>query len=137
MVIPNIAVAFVGESSFAFLRIGSGSRPAALAEAVTASGDDITSTFYNPALLQSFSGKRQAVFMYNSYFYDVSQNYLGLASKGDNFAVGGYLALGKVANFERRDYVPSTTPLGNFDENNFIGALVLSYGFSRVNNIFS
>lgn len=131
-VAPNTVIASAGKSSFAFLRIGSGSRPTALAEAVTASGDDITSTFYNPALLQSFSGKRQAVFMYNSYFNDVSQNYLGLASKGDNFAIGGYLALGKVANFERRDYVPTTTPLGNFDENNFIGALILSYRFSRV-----
>lgn len=132
LIVPNIAVASAGRSSFVFLRIGSGSRPVALAEAVTASGDDITSTFYNPALLQTFSGKSQAVFMYNSYFNDVSQNYLGLASKGDNFAVGGYLALGKVANFERRDDRPTTTPLGNFDENNFIGALILSCRYSRV-----
>lgn len=132
LTVPNMAIASAGRSSFIFLRIGSGSRPAALAEAVTASGDDITSAFYNPALLQTFSGKRQAVFMYNSYFNDVSQNYLGLAFKDNNLAIGGYLSLGKVADFERRDDVPSITPLGNFDENNFIGALIISYGITRV-----
>ncbi len=132
MAFPRMVLASAGRSSFVFLRIGSGSRPASLAEAVTASGDDITSAFYNPSLLGAFSGKGQAVFMYNSYFSDVSQNYLGLAFKDNDLTIGGYLSLGKVADFERRDDVPSTTPLGNFDENNFIGALIISYEINGV-----
>lgn len=120
------ANADTGKSSFAFLRIAAGSRPAALAEAVTASGLDITSSFYNPALLRSFKGNTQAAFMYDSYFSDVSQNYLGLGTKTGKVAIGGYLALGSVTDFERRTH-PDTVAEGTFDENNFIGALTLAY----------
>ncbi len=130
MALPDLLSASAGSSSFIFLRISAGSRPAALGEAVTASGADITSAFYNPALLQSFEGRNQVAFMYNSYFKDVTQNYLALASKGKNFSLGGYLALGNVADIERWTN-PDTASLVTFEENNFIGAFSFSYGFNK------
>lgn len=128
---PGLALGSAGSSSFTFLRVSAGSRPAALAEAVTASGIDVTSAFYNPALLRSFKGNNQAAFMYNSYLVDVTQNYLALASKNGKFAFGGYLSLGKVADIERWTS-PDTVSEGTFDENNFIGALGISYGCKNI-----
>lgn len=125
---PVILFAQPGSASFIFLRISAGSRPAALAEAVTASGNDITSSFYNPALLRAFDGKNQAAFMYNSYFKDVSQNYFGLGFKGKKMSIGGYLSLGRVADIQRWED-PDTVSLGTFEENNFIGALTTAYSF--------
>ncbi len=132
IILPGLGLASAGDASFIFLRIGSGSRPAAMAEAVTASGADITSAFYNPSLLKSFEGNNQAVFMYNSYFSDVSQNYLALAFKGKKSAIGGYLYLGRVADLERR-IGPDPQPSGTFDENNFVSALSYSRGYLNYN----
>ena len=136
VLLPSFGLASAGDASFVFLRLGSGSRPAALAEAVTASGPDITSAFYNPALLKSFDGNNQAVFMYNSYFSDVSQNYLSLAFKGKKSAIGGYLYIGRVADLERRTG-PDPQPSGTFEENNFVSALTYSRGYSNYNFGFS
>ena len=119
-----------GESAFTFLRIAPGSRPAALAEAVTASGQDVTSAFYNPALLRSIESRNQVAFMYNAYFVDVSQNYLGFATKGKKSALGGYMVLGGVPDIERRDS-PSDNPSGQFDESYFSGTFSYAYSFDR------
>ena len=119
-----------GESSLTFLRLGAGSRPAALAEAVTASGDDITSAYYNPALLSLFNGKNQAAFMYNSYFQDVTQNYLSFATQNSKYVFGGYLVLGKIDEIQRREG-PDSLPNGTFEENNFTGAFMVARKFSR------
>jgi len=134
--LPGLGLASAGDASFIFLRIGSGSRPAAMAEAVTASGADITSAFYNPSLLKSFEGNNQAVFMYNSYFSDVSQNYLSLAFKTRKYAIGGYLYLGRVADIERRTG-PDPQPSGTFEENNFVGALTYTFSYRKCNLGFS
>lgn len=127
-IIPELSFASAGSSSFVFLRISSGSRPAALSEAVTASGTDISSSFYNPALLRSFEGNNQAVFMHNSYFQDVSQNFLSLATKSKKYSLGGYLWLGNVKDFERRTN-PSADPEGLFDENHFVSSFSFAYDF--------
>lgn len=132
-IIPALASGDAGESSFAFLRIGVGSRPAALAEAVTASGVDISSAYYNPALLNSFKGRNQVVFMYNSYIVDDSQNYLALGAKGGRYAVGGYMILGGVSDIERRSDIPSDEPSGTFDENFFTGAFTFAYDYGKIN----
>ena len=118
-------LATTGESSFAFLRIAVGSRPSSLAEAVTASGKDVTSAYYNPALLNSLNARNQAAFMYNSYLVDVTQNYLAFASKHTGYAIGGYLILGGVPEFEGRTQ-PTPQPDRTFDENYFVGAFTLA-----------
>lgn len=130
--LPASVFADAGRSTFAFLRIGNGSRPAALAEAVTASAGDVTSAFYNPALLGGFRGNNQIAFMHNQYFSDVTLDYLAFAGKRDRFTIGGYLALGGVGGFERRDH-PDTIPSGEFGEDNFVAAASLAYDFGSVN----
>jgi hypothetical protein len=132
LAVTGITPASAGNSSFTFLRLGTGSRPAALAEAVTASGADITSAFYNPSLLNAFDGKNQVVFMHNSYFSDITENYLALASRGRQVAIGGYLILGRVEDFERRTG-PDPEPSGTFDENNFVGAVTYARRFDNIN----
>lgn len=122
LMIPSLAFADAGESSFRFLGVGVGSRPAALAEAMTAASGEITSAFYNPALLNTFHGNNQIAFMHNKYFIDHNQNYLAVANKTSTYAVGGYVVLGGVNDLERRTG-PSENPDGTFDENYFIGAL--------------
>ncbi len=122
LVIPSLVFADAGESSFRFLGIGVGSRPAAMAEAMTSASGEITSAFYNPALLNTIPGNNQVAFMHNRYFIDHNQNYLALGTRGSNYAVGGYLILGGVQDFERRTG-PTEDPEGTFDENYFIGAL--------------
>lgn len=67
-----------GTSGAAFLKIGPGARPAAMGEAFSAAGDDIHALYYNPAGLTGvrtweFSG------MHNSYFQDMSYNFIGVA----------------------------------------------------------
>jgi len=132
LALHGIALASAGSSSFTFLRLASGSRPVALAEAVTASGAEITSAFYNPALLNTIDGKNQVVFMHNSYFSDITENYLALASRGEKAAIGGYLILGKVADIERRTG-PDPEPSGTFDEDNFVGAITYARRIDNIN----
>ncbi len=131
LIMPSLLYADAGESSFRFMGIGVGSRPAALAEAMTAASGEVTSAFYNPALLGSFSSKNQVAFMYNSYFSDHTQNYLALASRSSDYAIGGYMVLGGVDDFERRTG-PSENPDGTFDENYFVGALTYSRSLSGI-----
>lgn len=129
---PLVLSADHGSSSFVFLRVGAGSRPVALSEAVTASATDVTTAFYNPAALVSFDGNNQIAFMYNSYFKDVSFGFLAAGFKlKKNRAIGLYVASGKVANIERRGDIPSLEPMGNFDENNLFAAVLFAQKINR------
>ena len=120
--IPSVSLGDAGEASFSFTRIGVGSRPSALAEAMTAAGGDVNSAFYNPSLLNTLSSRNQVAFMYNTYLEDNHQSYLAAATRRSDYAVGAYLILGGVSDFERR-VGPTPEPEGMFDENYFIGAL--------------
>lgn len=119
---PSLAIASSVSSSFMFLRIGCGSRPVALSEAVTASSTDITTAFYNPAALNSFNGNNQVAFMYNTYFQDVSQGYLSAGFKTKSGALGFYIESGTIPDIDRRGDVPTPEPLGTFEENNLYAA---------------
>jgi hypothetical protein len=133
-ILPAIAIANSVSSSFIFLRVGCGSRPVALSEAVTASSSDITTAYYNPAALNSFTGNNQVAFMYNSYFQDVSQGFLSAGFKmNGNRALGFYLASGNIANIDRRGDVPTPDPLGQFDENNLLAAGLFAQKIGPVN----
>jgi hypothetical protein len=128
--LPAILMAQAGSSSFVFLRVGGGSRPIALSEAVTASGTDITTAFYNPAALMSFDN--QISLMYNQYFKDVSQGFLAAGFKKADYAIGGYISTGTVDDFERRGDVPTPDPLGKFSEDNFYMAMIYSRQIQQI-----
>ncbi len=108
---------------FVFLRQGYGSRPAALGEAVTAAGGDLSSAGYNPSLLMRLSGNTQFSFAYNRIYEDVSQSNLSCGFKIGNYALAGLLNIGKVAGIERRGETASPDPLGKFEENNIVMSL--------------
>jgi hypothetical protein len=131
--VPTLAVAGSVSSSFIFLRVGCGSRPVALSEAVTASSTDITTAFYNPAALNSFAGNNQVAFMYNSYFKDVSQGFLAAGFKMKNRVIGLYISSGNISNIDRRGDVPTPDPLGQFEENNLFAAGLYAQKIGRVN----
>lgn len=116
-----------------FLRIGCGSRPVALSEAVTASSTDITTAFYNPAALNSFTGNNQVAFMYNTYFQDVSQGFLAAGFKTKSGALGFYVQSGTIPDIDRRGDVPTPEPLGKFEENNLYAAGLYARKIGPVN----
>jgi hypothetical protein len=131
--LPGLIFANSAGSSFTFLRIGCGSRPVALSEAVTASATDITSAFYNPAALNSFTGNNQVAFMYSTYFQDVSQGFLAAGFKMKSSALGLYVASGNISNIDRRGDVPTPDPLGQFEENNLYAAGLYARRIGPVN----
>ena len=60
-----------------FLSLGVGARNVAMGNAVVASIDDATSTFYNPAGLASNYNDRQLVVMYNNHFSGLASHQFG------------------------------------------------------------
>ena len=118
-------VVYGENSSFTFLRMGNGARPAALSEAVTALPGDITSAFYNPGTLAVFDGKNQLAFAHNSFFGDVSQNMIYAGFKGTGLTFGGYISAGSIGKIQRRGDIATPEPLGEFSEDNFVAAFML------------
>jgi hypothetical protein len=133
LALPSLVTASSVSSSFMFLRIGCGSRPVALSEAVTASATDITTAFYNPAALNSFNGNNQVAFMYNTYFQDVSQGFLAAGFKIKSGALGFYVESGTIPDIDRRGDTPTSEPLGQFDENNLHAAGLYATKIGPVN----
>jgi len=132
-------------AGFVFLRHGYGARPAALGEAVTAAGGDLSSAVYNPSLLMQLGDDTQFSFAYNRIYEDVSQSNLGCGFKFGNYAVAGLLNVGKIADIERRNETASPYPLGEFEENNIVmalqaaaatgnidGGLALKYAYEKI-----
>lgn len=101
-----------------WLELGPGGRAAALGEAVTASVDGATSTYWNPAAMNG--EVRTLEIMQNNWWVE------GGSSQfiGGSFPVNGRLVLGAsalhvgIGNLDLRDG-PSASPIGTFDARNF------------------
>ncbi|MCM2266655.1 MAG: PorV/PorQ family protein [Elusimicrobiales bacterium] len=72
-----------GTTSAAFLKIGVGARPVAMAGAYTAVADDPYAVYWNPAGLAVPYG-RAAVFTHNEYFEGLAQEYAGYLLPGED-----------------------------------------------------
>lgn len=101
----------IGTTSFNFLKLDIGARPAALGSAFTAIEGDVSSICYNPAGAASLRKKNLSLY-YNNYFLDV--NYQAAlfnipATKNTNFLVG-VLYLDGGSNDK---YLNSDIPAGN------------------------
>lgn len=105
---------------FVFLRHGFGARPAALGEAVTACGGDLSVSGYNPGSLMSLRSRTQLAFAYNRIYDDVSQGFLSAGFRSSKFAGAFFINAGKVGGIERRSETASPYPLGEFEENNYM-----------------
>lgn len=88
--------ASAGASPFNFLFLDAGARPVALGGAYTALAKDANALLYNPAGLGEIN-EQQAVFMHNSYFQDITQEYIAYASPQGWGLSCNYLDFGSVS----------------------------------------
>lgn len=114
-----------GADPFNFLFLDAGARPVALGGAYTAVPGDVSSLLYNPASLAETGRDRQAMFMHNSYFQDISQEYLSYADPAGWGLSFNYLSFGTM----RRTTVsnPSGEGLGSVS----LTDMALSAGYGR------
>ena len=124
-----------GTSAAQFLKIGAGSKAAAMAEAYTAVADDVYSVYYNPAGLTratvpEFAGQ------YVSYFQDSGYNFLAFAypfgreKDYSKHALGLSIYTFRVNDLERRTQ-DTDLAAGLFDSSDMAYALSYSYRLKR------
>jgi len=109
------------QTSFDFMLIGSGSRAVSMGEAFTAVSGDVGAAFFNPACIGVLT-RNELSFSHISYIGDATSENFSFVARNGKLRFGGSLNLGRVPDIERRGQTPSGTPLGTFDEHNFVAA---------------
>jgi flagellar hook assembly protein FlgD len=107
----------VGTTSAAFLKLGSGARPAAMGEAYVGLAEDASGICYNPAgMAQSLAGELQAT--HTEWFRGLRyENLNGVFSLGDGGMVGATLNFLSVPQLTRTEQIANTSdPSLNFRE---------------------
>jgi len=112
-----------------FLQIGIGGKAMGLSNAVVASVDDVSSSYWNPAGLMRMSSKFQGALMHSEYFAGIAKyDYLGVSYKIDEKSAVGFTAI----RFGVDD-IPNTTQLidnnGNIDYDRITRFTAADYGF--------
>jgi len=112
-----------------FLQIGIGGKAMGMSNAVVASVDDVSSSYWNPAGLTRMTSKFQGALMHSEYFAGIAKyDYLGIAYKIDDKSAIGFTAL----RFGVDD-IPNTTQLidnnGNIDYDRITRFTAADYGF--------
>ncbi|PIU19304.1 MAG: hypothetical protein COT18_08215, partial [Elusimicrobia bacterium CG08_land_8_20_14_0_20_59_10] len=110
-----------GASPFNFLFLDAGARPVALGGAYTALAQDANALLYNPAGLGEIN-EQQAVFMHNSYFQDITQEYIAYASPQGWGLSCNYLDFGSVSRTTIKNHTGGLGSVGLTD-------LALSAGY--------
>lgn len=101
--------------AFTFLTVSPSARGAALGEAMTAVGGDVSSFFWNPALLMDSKGSSFSA-QENFFIQRSDHTYLGFAVKQKKWGTGVSLNMRHIGDLELRQ-TASTDPLGTFSEN--------------------
>ncbi|HPG38576.1 MAG TPA: PorV/PorQ family protein [bacterium] len=114
-----------GENGMAVLKIGVSARAAAMGEAFTATADDASGVFWNPAGI-TWSQHRQAHFTHNEWIQGITHDAASLIIPHNNWAIGLDLMLNNVSDFERR-IIASEEPFGTFSSHDFSMALTFSH----------
>jgi len=73
---PTLGGQRAGISTLQFLKIGIGGRAAAMGDAFIAVADDASAIYWNPAGL-AFAKQNEVMFSHNSWFADISQEFVG------------------------------------------------------------
>jgi hypothetical protein len=100
----------MAETGLAFLKIGVGSRAVGLAEAATATVNDASATYWNPAGLGRLN-QAQLTFSHNQWIQDISHEFFAFAFQTGNHHWGISLISTNVSGIERRDR-PTSEPIG-------------------------
>lgn len=106
-----------GETGLAVLKVGVGARAVAMGEAFTATSDDASGIYWNPAG-SAWMKKRQAFFTHNSWIQGINHNVAALTFPTKIGAFGLGLLLNNIDGFERRT-IASEEPTGTFSAHDF------------------
>ena len=113
-----------GTTAANFLKIPVGARAAAMGGAFTATADDATALYWNPAGLSQIE-KTEILAMYNMHFQGIKQGYLSLAFPSLKGVVGLAASYVDMGGIEGRDKYGN--PTGEFNASD----IKLSFGYSR------
>lgn len=101
--------------AFTFLTVSPSARGAALGEAMTAAGGDVTSAFWNPALLLATKGSTFSA-QENFFIQGSDHTFLSFGVQQKKWGSGVALNFRHIGDLELRQ-TPSSQPLGTFSEN--------------------
>lgn len=119
-----------GETGLASTKIGIGSRITAMGDAGTASADEVTAMYWNPAGLTYLpSDHAEIVFMRNQWLQKNNNgNYLGMAFRLGTFVLGTGIALYSSNNIGLYGNTPSDDgPVGYFSAHDVTASLAVAY----------
>ena len=112
--VANLAKA-ASPVAFTFLSVSPSARGAALGEAMTAVGGDVSSGFWNPALLLDTKGNTFSA-QENFFIQGSDHTFLSFGVKQKKWGGGVSLNFRQIGDLELRQ-TPSSQPLGTFSEN--------------------
>lgn len=101
--------------AFTFLTVSPSARGAALGEAMTAVGGDVTSAFWNPALLLDTKGSTFSA-QENFFLQGSDHTFLSFGIRPEKWGAGISLNFRHIGDLESRQG-PTSQPLGTFSEN--------------------
>jgi hypothetical protein len=113
-----------GKSGLAFLKVGVGSRSAALGEAYATLADDPTAIYWNPAGLAATHGTRLA-FTHSSWLSDINNEFAAVTFPSFGGTLGFGLIAQSIPGIEVRTK-PTAEPIGTFDAQDI--AVALAFG---------
>lgn len=113
-----------GKSGLAFLKIGAGSRAAAMGEAQVALANDANAIYWNPAGL-ALSNKAQLAVTHLEWLENINHNFAAITFRGFGGTLGLAFTTQTIPGIELRDK-PTAEPLGTFDARDV--AFALAYG---------
>lgn len=96
------ALAQVGQTGLAFLKLGVGGRALGMGEAYSAIASDATATYYNPASL-TLSHNSQLVLMHKEWIQDTRTEFLAAKTSFDNVSVGMSINSTSTSDIEIRE----------------------------------
>jgi hypothetical protein len=113
-----------GKSGLAFLKVGVGSRGAALGEAYSTIVDEPAAIYWNPAGLASVRGTHLA-FTHSSWLADINHEFVAVTFPGFRGTLGFGLTMLTIPGIELRTK-PAAEPIGTFDAQNI--AVAMAFG---------
>ncbi|NOY59237.1 MAG: UPF0164 family protein [Calditrichaeota bacterium] len=112
-----------GNTGLAFLKIGVGARATAMGEAYTATADDATSLFWNPAG-SAWLNSRRAHFTHNEWIQGITNEVANISLPAFHGSFGIGLMLNSISGIERRTFA-TDQPLGDISAHDF--SILLNY----------
>ena len=113
-----------GKTGLAFLKVGVGSRGAALGEAYTTLADDPSAIYWNPAGLAAANGT-QLAFTHSRWLGDINNEFAAVTFPSFGGTLGFGLIAQSIPGIEVRTK-PTADPIGTFDAQDI--AIAVAYG---------